>query len=364
MSDLAEPQPGDDPAVREAGPASMGRRSAAHRYLRGRLGLAHLLSTHGLLILMIALIAVFTALLPDTFPTTFNARSILANESITAFASLAVMVPLAAGQYDLSVGFVLGLAGVLAIGLQVNSGAPWEVAVLVGVLSGAGVGLINGLLIAFVRIDSFIVTLGVGTFFLGIAQWYTGGLQLAGALPHGYVTLANWSLANVVPGSAVYLGVAALFLWIVLEHLPVGRRLYALGFNAKAAELVGIRGRNYVLGAMVASGLLSGCAGVLLASQLQSAQSTTGPDYLLPAFVGALLGATSVRPGRVNVGGTLLAVLLLGIGIAGLTQEGAQFFVTSLFNGGTLVVAVAVAALASRRRLYRDDASGREPVRR
>jgi ribose transport system permease protein len=319
--------------------------------LRRRLRPARVLSTHGLLVLTIALVIVFSALLPATFPTTLNARSILANESITAFASLAVMVPLAAGQYDLSVGFVLGLASVLAVGLQVKSGIPWPLALIVGLLAGSGVGFLNGLLIAYVRIDSFIVTLGVGTAFLGIADWYTGGLQLAGTLPHGFVTLANWSLFSVIPGSAVYLAVVALVLWIVLEYLPVGRRLYALGFNYKAAELVGVRGRNYILGAMVVSGFLSGCAGVLLASQLQSAQSTTGPDYLLPAFVGALLGATSVRPGRVNVGGTILAVLVLAVGIAGLAQEGAQFFVTPLFNGGTLVAAVAVAAIASRRRL-------------
>jgi ribose transport system permease protein len=297
------------------------------------------------------MIGVFSLLLPSTFPTVFNFRSMLASVSVTAFVALAVTVPLAGAQYDLSVGNVLGMASVLAIGLQVKEGFPWEAAVIVALLAGIAVGLVNGILVAYLGVNSFIVTLGVGTAVLGLVEWYTNGLQLAGALPNSFLMFGNWSLFTVIPGATVYLVAAALIMWIMLEYMKVGRRLYAFGFNPKAAELVGVRGRRYLVWSLAVSGALSAAGGVILASQLQAAQSTQGTDYLLPAFVGALLGATSVRPGRVNVGGTVIAVLLLGVGISGLDQLGASFYVNDLFDGGILVLAVSLAAITSRRRL-------------
>src|SRR5579875_225580 len=310
-----------------------------------------LFATHGLLLLTIALVVVFSIALPSTFPTTFNIRSTLADLSVTAFVALAVTVPLAGAQYDLSVGNVLGLASVLAVGLQVKEGMGWVPAVVLALMAGAVVGLMNGVLVAYLGVNSFIATLGVGTAVLGIVEWYTNGLQLAGSLPHAFLYLSNWSLFKVVPGATVYLLVVAAAMWVVLEYMPIGRRLYAFGFNAKAAELVGVKTRRYIVGSLALSGLLSAVGGVVLSSQLQAAQSAQGTDYLLPAFVGALLGATSVRPGRVNVGGTVLAVLLLGVGISGLDQMGASFYVSDLFDGGTLVLAVSIAAVAARRRL-------------
>ena len=103
--------------------------------------------------------------------------------------------------------------------------------------------------------------------------------------------------------------------------------------------------------AFVTSGLIASIAGIIFAAQIQAANSSTGPEFLLPAFVGALLGATSVRPGRVNVWGTITAVLVLGVGLSGLTQAGARFYVEPLFNGLTLAIAVGAAGYAARRQL-------------
>jgi ribose transport system permease protein len=126
--------------------------------------------------------------------------------------------------------------------------------------------------------------------------------------------------------------------------------MYALGSNPRAAELNGIPRGRYIIGAFMVGGFLIAIAGIVLASQLQVGQSNVGPDYLLPSFVGALLGATTVRPGRVNVWGTIIAVLLLAIGVSGIEQLGAAFFVNPLFNGATLIVAVGLAGYAVRRR--------------
>jgi ribose transport system permease protein len=148
----------------------------------------------------------------------------------------------------------------------------------------------------------------------------------------------------------VYVLLISAVLFLVFEYLPVGRYLYMLGANQRAAELTGISPKRYVTLAFLVSGVITAFAGVVLASQLQVATTAVGPDYLLPAFVGALLGSTTIRPGRANVLGTLVAVFLIAIAIAGLQQLGAQFFVDPLFNGAMLVIAVGLASVASRRR--------------
>jgi len=325
----------------------------ANRMSRFRDVLSHLVSTYTLLILAGILFVVFSILLPTTFPTIFNIRSILGTQSITALLALAVMVPLAAGKFDLSVGYVLGLTEMLTIGLQVNSGLPWFVAIIIALAVGATAGLVSGLLVTFARIDSFIATLAVGTFLFGITNWYSSGQQIVGELSTDFTGIATQTFFQYVPMPAIIVGVVSLVLYLVLEYRPTGRRLFSLGANPRMAELVGVPTTRYVIGVFIVSGTLAGLAGAILASQLQAGQPDVGPGYLLPAFVGALLGATSVRVGRVNVGGTITAVALLAIGIAGLQQLGADFFVQPLFNGFTLAIAVGLSGYAARRRIVR-----------
>ena len=304
-------------------------------------------SVWGLLIVLVALIALFSVLKPDTFLTYFNFQALAGSKSIQAIVALAAMIPIAANRFDLSVAFVLGIAQVLAIGLQ-GMGIPWPVVVVLILLLGALVGLINGILVTVVGIDSFIATLGTGTVLLGINQWYTGGQQVLANLPDSFLALSG--VVYGVPLPAVYVLVITIILWIVLEFLPVGRFVYVLGMNPRAAQLNGISEKKYVTGALVAAGVLSAFAGIVLQSQLQVGQSSVGQEYLLPAFTAALLGATAIKPGRVNVWGTVLAVAVLAVTVAGLNQLGAPFFVESLFNGATLIIAVGLAVTASKRR--------------
>jgi ribose transport system permease protein len=307
-----------------------------------------LVSVHGLLILLVVLVIGFSILKPDTFPTAFNARSILSDKAIVALVALAEMIVISTGHFDLSVGYGIGLAHILSIGLQTRMHLPWPVAAIVVVGVSLLVGLVNGLLVTRGRIDSFIATLGIGTILYGISSWYTNGAQVLGVLPAGFLAIAG--TFGGIPLPAIYVVVVGLILWLVFEYTPLGRYLYVLGSNLRAAELVGISERRYVLLAFLGSGMLTGIAGVVLGSRLGVGQSSVGAEYLLPAFVAALLGATSVRPGRVNVWGTILAVLVLGVAVAGLQQIGAQFYVEPLFDGSMLVVAVGLAAYAARRR--------------
>ena len=308
-----------------------------------------LIPVYGLPILTFGLIVFFSLLLPDTFPTALNARSIMSDKAVIALLSLSAMLPMIAGRIDLTVGYGIVLWHVVAITLQVNYGMDWPVAVALTLAGGLCVGLANGLLVEVAQIDSFIATLGTGTILYAIANWHTGGRQIMGLLPRGFIAInATWIAG--FPISFFYVIGLALVLWLVTERLPLGRHLYAIGANPKAAALNGIPVRGYVIGVFVASGLLTAFTGVLLASKLRIGQSSVGLDYLLPALVGAFLGSTTIKPGRVNVWGTLVGVLILAVGISGIQQFGAAFFVEPLFNGATLVVAIGIAGYAQRRR--------------
>lgn len=318
----------------------------------GRRGLSHLVSTWGLLVLLIVLLIVFSVLKPDTFPTAFNIRSIVNNKSVQALLALAVFVPMAANHFDLSVGFLLGISQVLVIGLQ-GDGLSWPEASAVVLLIGAAVGLANGLLVTFVGIDSFIATLGMGTLIYGLNEWYTGGQQVVATLPDSFTAISGGVFGFPLP--AIYVLIVGGALFLVFEYLPAGRYLYVLGASPRTAELNGISAKRYVTAAFLAAGVFSAFAGIVLQSQLQVGQSSVGPEYLLPAFTAALLGATSVRPGRVNVLGTVLAVAVLAVTVAGLNQLGAPFFVEPIFDGAMLILAVGLAVVTHRRRERRGD---------
>jgi ribose transport system permease protein len=315
-----------------------------------RAALLHAFSVWNLLILLVLLVALFAVLKPDTFLTAFTFRSMANSRSINALLALAVMIPLAANQFDLSVASVLGIAQVLANGLQTQQHLPWQLAVLLVLALGAVVGLINGLLVTRARINSFIATLGTGTVLLGLNQWYTGGRQVVGALPPEFTAISSMVPGLGVPAPLLYVLVVGLVLWVVFDYLPLGRYLYVIGDSPRAAQLSGIPTERYVTLAFVASGTLAALAGIVLQAQLLVGQSTVGQELMLPAFTGALLGATAIRPGRPNVWGTILAVAVLAVAVAGLSQLGAPFYVEPLFNGGMLVLAVGLAAATQRRR--------------
>jgi ribose transport system permease protein len=311
--------------------------------------ISRFLPVYGLVLLMIALILIFSILLPNTFPTLLNLRSIVSNKAIIALLSLAAMIPMAAGRIDLTIGYGIVLWHILAISLQTMYGFPWPLAVLVVLLLGVVCGFLNGLLVEVAKIDSFIATLGTGTVLYAVALWHTGGRQVVGVLPDGFYAL-NGTMVSGLPITGFYVLAIAAIMYVVLEYLPIGRYVYAIGANPKAAALNGIPVRKFVIGAFIASGFLSALTGVLLASKLRIGQASVGLEYLLPALVGAFLGSTTIKPGRVNVWGTLVGVIILAVGISGIQQFGGSFFVEPLFNGVTLLVAIGIAGYAQRKK--------------
>ena len=209
--------------------------------------IARLLPVYGLVILTLALVVLFTILLPTTFPTLLNLRSIVSDKAIIALLSLAAMIPMAAGRIDLTVGYGIVLWHILAISLQTMFGIPWPVAVIIVLCLGALMGVLNGFLVEVAQIDSFIATLGTGTVLYALALWHTGGRQVVGVVPDGFYAL-NSTMVFGLPITGYYVLAIALVLWVVFEYLPIGRYLYAIGASPKAAALNGIPVRRFVMG--------------------------------------------------------------------------------------------------------------------
>jgi ribose transport system permease protein len=314
--------------------------------------IVRLLPVYGIPILTALLIIFFSLLLPKTFPTALNARAILSDKSIIALLSLAVMVPMMAGRIDLTVGF----------SLQVWYDIPWPLAILIVIACAAFTGLVNGLLVEVAQIDSFIATLGTGTVLYSLALWHTGGRQVIGDLDPYFVGLSLYSIYDI-PILPAYVAVIAIAMWVVVDRLPLGRHIYAIGSNERAAALSGIPVKKYVIGVFIFSSVLTAFTGCLLAAKFKIGQASVGLDFLLPALVGAFLGSTTIKPGRVNVWGTICGVLILAVGISGIQQLGGSFFVEPLFNGLTLIVSIGIAGLAQRRRVAVRPAS-RAPSRK
>ena len=305
---------------------------------------------YGLLILTVLLIALFSILLPNTFPTWLNFRSIIFDKSTIALLSLAAVITMAAGRIDLTVGFGIILWHVLAISLQTKFGLPWPIAILIVLALGALLGFFNGLLVELARIDSFIATLGTGTILYAIALWYTDGRQVTGSLPPEFLALSRSNLFGI-PVAGIFVLIVAVILWLVLDYMPIGRYLYAIGANQKAAALNGIPVRRFVIGAFVTTGVLTAIAGVLVAAKQGIGQASVGQEYLLPALVGAFLGSTTIKPGRVNVWGTMIGVTILAVGISGIQQFGgtSSFYVEPLFNGLMLLISIGIAGYTQRK---------------
>ena len=306
------------------------------------------LERYALLLVWGATCVVFGILRPDTFLTTSNFTTIFGSQAVLVVLTLALLPPLTAGDYDLSVAATMTLAAMTLAILNVNHGWSIGLSILAALAVGVAVGLINGALVVLLEIDSLIATLGSSTFIAGVVLWISGSQTISG-ISEG---LINWVVVKRLFGIPLefYYGISlGLVLFYVFEFMPVGRRLLFVGRGRSVARLSGIRVSRLRWGALVVSGLISAFAGVLYAGTLGSADPTSGLSFLLPAFAAAFLGATTIMPGRFNPIGSIAAVYFLVTGITGLQLLGVQTFVQQLFYGGALILAVALSQAARRR---------------
>ncbi|GAA3704858.1 ABC transporter permease [Arthrobacter ginkgonis] len=322
--------------------------SPSTRAAKGRRpDIGSLATSYGVIVFLFLMIAVFSILLPATFPTADNAKAILTDQSIPVILALAAILPLAAGEFDLSLGAILGFSAITAIAVS-NAGAPVPVVLLVCVLVGALVGTVNAVLVVLIKVNAFIATLASATILSGLNLLVTGSsLLVLESESFGALTITKVLGLQIVLGYAIVLAFA---LYYVLEKTPFGRYLRATGMGRDAARLSGVRVDRYLAASFIAAGILAALAGALVASRGGTAAPTLGPEFLLPAYAAAFLGATTIKPGYFNVWGTVIGVVLLAVGSNGLTLLGAQTWVTNVFNGVALMVAVSASVLVGRRR--------------
>lgn len=303
------------------------------------------------LYVLAALIIMFAIWVPSTFLTSTTLRDLLNEQAITAIMAVGLVVPLAAGGFDLSVGFSLGLGVAASAWLAGQHGLPAGLTLLIAVAFGVAVGAINGLLVARVRIQSFVATLAVGSCLSAVIGWVTNNETVL--VPTGFQSIATREIIGIQLPVFMLL-VIAVVTWFVLDYTVLGRRIYAIGGNPEAARLSGLPIAPIIFGAFVVSGTLAAFAGALLCAQSAAGSPTVGPEYLLPAFAAVFLGATQFQTsGRFNVWGTVVAVYVLATGVKGLQLAGAPFWIPALFNGLALLIAVAVSGMRGKNLLRR-----------
>ena len=301
----------------------------------------------GAIYVWIAIIVVFSIWVPETFPNITTAKQILNSNAITALAALSVTIPLAARVFDLSFALNMTLCGV-AVAHFVVDGVPLVLAVGLGVLIGLAVGLINATVVVGMKIDSFIATLATGSLIQALITLVTNDTPISDVKLAGGFSKIGQTTSQGLILPVLYVAIVAAGIWYLLEHTATGRRLYAVGFNADAARLAGVKVRRLQFLALVTSGVLAGATGIVLASILGGGSPTAGTPYLLPGFAAVFLGATQLKNGRFNAGGTLIAVLLLGTGTTGLGLANAPQWSGSLFVGVVLIAALMVTGLQRR----------------
>lgn len=318
---------------------------------RGRAMLTRMLTNGGVVLFLLLLIVAFSIALPDTFPTIANLQTILGSQAVPTLLALAVVIPLVAGEFDLSVGGTLGVSAVFTAYAS-SKGVAVPLVFVLAILIGCVVGVTNGFLVTKIGVSAFIATLGMGTVLMGGNLLMSSGNVLFEGIPTSLTDIAGREVLGL-PIVVFYALLLALVLWYVLEWTPMGRYLRATGSGREAARLTGVRTDKWLFLSFVIAGSIAALAGFMQTSRVGSAPPDVGPNFLLPAYAAAFLGATTIHAGRFNVWGTVVGVLVLAVGITGLNLAGAAFWVPPVFNGVALIVAVSVAVIVARRNTSR-----------
>jgi ribose transport system permease protein len=308
---------------------------------------ARFLSAYGTIAALILMIAVFTAIQPDTFATFNNFKNIINDMAISAIIAAGLTVPLVGGDFDLSIGYVSSFSGLLVVGLLSNNEWPIPLAILAVVGIGAFIGIVNGMIVSKIGVNAFIATLGTGTVVVGLNYAYSGGipLQLKHALSFTDISIGRiWGIPHLI----IIMGVVLVLLWVLLNRTVQGQHIKAIGFSAENARRAGIAVDRSRIVAFAIAGACAAIAGVLMASNLGSGQVAAGDGFMLTSFAAAFLGSAALREGQFHILGTFIGVLTVAVGNNGLAMIGAPIFTQYLFSGSLLVVAVALGGIGRR----------------
>lgn len=310
------------------------------------------------------LLVIFFSVTNEYFFTSNNIMTVGLQTSTIALIGIGATCVILTGGIDLSTGSVVALSGVAAA-MLVNAGLPVPIGMILGILVGGLCGLINGILVTRMKLPPFIATLGMMMVARGVALYVTNAAPVSG-MPEAFAELGNGALFKIVEEGpnglpkVVFAGIPypviiMIFITILftfaLTKLKVGRYIYAIGSNEEAARLSGIKTNVVKIYAYVASGLLSGLAGVILASRLVTAQPNGGVAFELDAIASAVVGGTSLMGGVGTIPGTLIGSFIIGVLRNGLNMNGVSSFVQMIVIGLVIIVAVSLDQLRQSKKL-------------
>jgi ribose transport system permease protein len=293
------------------------------------------------------MILFYSAIEPAEFATSGTFKTIFGSQAALVFLSMAFLCTVIVGEFvDLSVAAILGFCATIVPVLTVMHG--WDVwaASAVAVAAGTAAGAINALFVVGLGVNIIVVTLGMSTLLTGIALAMSH-LHVVSGLSSGFSKIALLDVGGL-PISFYYGVVLVLILAYVLGFTPLGRHMRFVGSNREVSRLAGIRVNRIRFGAFVAAGFLSGLGGVVITAGLGGFDPSSSVTYLLPTVSAVFLGTAVIQPGRFNPIGTLVGVYFLATGILGLQELGYAGWISDVFYGAALIVAVSLSTIVRR----------------
>ena len=315
------------------------------------INLVDFFSRYGTVLAAVVIFVAFAAFSPR-FLSFDNLANVLVQISTLTVVASALTVAVVSGEFDLSVGQAAGLSAILVAGFLVWNHQPIYVAIPLAVLAAVVIGLVNGLLITWLRIPSLIATLGMGPIALGFNYSYSGGDSIYAQMPPAFYYLSTGEIFGFLPVPVVIAAIVAMLIYVLINHTRYGRATVATGTNIVAARLSGINVNRCRQIAMIISGTGAGLAGVMLTARLGTGQPGAGEPYLMDALTAVFIGMTAFRPGRASVQGTIIGVIIIGMLDNGLNLLGAPFFLQNIVRGVVMIAAVALAVLRGEIRFF------------
>ena len=310
-----------------------------------KLALADTMQAMGILPVLILIVIIFSCIAPNLM-TEANMMNITRQASINIVLAAGMTFVILTGGIDLSVGSILGVTAVMALVGSLNP-ALADFAVPIALIAGLGMGVFNGLLVAYAGLPPFIVTLGTYTALRGAAYLVADGTTVINSkisfdwIGNGYLGSIPWLVIIAFAVIAVC--------WFILRRTTLGTHIYAVGGNLQAARLTGIKVSLVLIFVYATSGLLSGLGGVMSASRLYSANGNLGVGYELDAIAAVILGGTSFVGGIGTITGTLIGALIIATLNNGMTLMGVSYFWQLVIKGGVIIVAVLIDKYRTRK---------------
>ena len=268
-----------------------------------------------------------------------NLVNIIRQVSINGILAVGMTFVILTSGIDLSVGAVMAVSSTVMAAAMVNFGITPFVAVMLGIAVGTTFGLLSGTLVAYAKLPPIIVTLAMMEIPRGLALIYTGGYPLSG-LPTGFSFIGSGYIFGIIPMPVVIMLLVYGVAYVILNHLPMGRYIYAIGGNEEAVRLSGIKVKKYKIMAYLISGLTAAITAMVLTSRLMSGQPNAGVGFELDAIAAVVLGGTDIAGGRGTIFGTFIGVLIIGVLSNGLNLMGVSPYVQRVLKGLIIILAI------------------------